>query len=384
MSVFLPDLDDDDPPGLDPGSSDDDDDEEAFGQQSSDSNDDSPSAEVVPVSATDTSDYPSTASDSNLEVERRYRGTPTRTKLLQFERLRIPKKRVRTEVPYVAKKKQARDGLVKAFHPRIYSQCCVRRCCKYFDDPEAPLLVLARKPLFDETLTRADMRDRLQRNAVDLLKHPDDGKPVCSKMACIAYSCSTSLLYPNHKRTLGDQGDSNRRRAKAMFSVMAWFAKEKELCDIMPDTGKFLFCYPRRHAVYERYINDCNEATACSDCPLGRNPLARGPCGCPSAQQVYLKVSEPYFKTLWGKHFNNCQIRKHQRFSKCSFCVKWRGVRNNRKLDKAERLEAKQFLTGHYDWVARERAAEIHKVTNRCSLFFFAGGWHPHAHPASI
>ena len=367
------------PSDFDTGSSDDDDDE-ASAHQSTDTGDDS--AEVVPISATDTSDYPSSATTSDSNLERLYRGTPTRTRLLQIDRLRVLKKRVRTEVPFVAKKKQARDGCVKAFVPRIYSQCCKRRCCKHFDDPKAEMLVLARKPLFDETLTRAAMRDALQRNAVDYLRNPDDGKPVCSKMACIAYSCSTSLLYPNHKRTRGDQGDSNRRRAKMMFSVMAWFEKEKELCDIMPDTGKFLLCYPRRHAVYERYINDCNEATACSACPLGRNPLARGPCGCPSAQKVYLKVSEPYFKTLWRKHFNNCQIRKHQRFSKCSFCVKWRGVRNNRKIDKVGRLEAKQFLCGHYDWVARERAAEIHKVTNRCSLFF--GGGHPHSHPASI
>ena len=199
------------PSELDTGSSDDDDDE-ASAHQSTETSDDS--AEVVPISATDTSDYPSSATTSDSNLERLYRGTPTRTRLLQIDRLRVLKKRVRTEVPYVTKKKQARDGCVKAFVPRIYSQCCKRRCCKHFDDPKADMLVLARKPLFDETLTRAAMR------------------------------------------------------------------------------------------------------------------------------------------------------------------------RNNRKIDKVGRLEAKQFLCGHYDWVARERAAEIHKVTNRCSLFF--GGGHPHSHPASI
>jgi hypothetical protein len=76
---------------------------------------------------------------------------------------------------------------------------------------------------------------------------------VCINMACIAYSCTQSFLLPNTKRTKGrTQADANRARFRKMYSVMAWFDNEKELSDIMPDTGVHHFAYPRRHAVWER------------------------------------------------------------------------------------------------------------------------------------
>jgi hypothetical protein len=214
------------------------------------------------------------------------------------------------------------------------------------------------------------MRDKLISNSVALLTHPEDGKPVCTKMSCIAFSCSISLLLPNSKRTRGTRGDANRRRSKGLQSVMAWFNNEKELADVMPDTGIYNLAYPRRHAVYERYANDCREITAC-ECAVGR--LVHGPCCCPLATKVYTTLSESYFRQIWLKHFRDCQIRKHMRFSKCDFCVKWRSIKHDRKKTKVERLHAKYMLNGHYDWVARERTEEITKV--RGVVVWCGGVW---------
>ena len=335
------------------------------------------------LDTSDTSEYPSSSSCSSSTDyvnDKLYGGAATKTRLVRIDAERHLKKRLRTEVARTPNKRQASGGFVKAFVPDIYGQCCKRRCCKDFNDPKAPLLVQARKPLFDTTITRPDMREALLRNAVDLLRNYDDGRPVCNKMMCIAYSCSKSFLQPNTKRAKGTQGDANRRRSTILYSVMNWFKNEKELCDVMPDTGKYLLTYPSRIAVYERYTADCKDVTACTVCEHGRNPNARGNCGCPHAKTVYVLCTEPYFGVLWNRHYLNCQIRKHQRFSKCSFCVKWRTARNNRDKDQVLRVEAKRLLAGHYDWVHRERAEEISKVTQRACvcvrvLFVCVGRW---------
>jgi hypothetical protein len=110
-----------------------------------------------------------------------------------------------------------------------------------------------------------------------------------------------------------------------------------------------------------RYISDCQLITACSSCEFSKVQLGR-PCGCDEATSVYKEVSETYFREIWAKHHTNCQIRKHMRFSKCSFCVKWRCAKHDRRKTKAERYEAKDLLNGHYGWVTRERSEELRKV----------------------
>jgi hypothetical protein len=213
----------------------------------------------LPVSATGTI-VPYSSASSARERERLYGGKVTRTKLLQSERLRVPKKR-RHEVPNTKNCQQARGGKVKAFTAQPHFHCCKRQCAASFTDPKCPQLVEAREPLYDPCLSRTTMRALLQQNAIYLLTNALDGKPVCMKMACIAFSCSLALLIPNTTRAKGTQGDCNRRRSKGMFSVMAWFKNEMELADVMPDTGVCNLAYPRRQAVFERFWNDCREVT---------------------------------------------------------------------------------------------------------------------------
>jgi hypothetical protein len=352
--------------------------------------------------SSDTSGF-STSSSSSSSSERFYRGTPTRTQLIRADSHRVSKKRLRVEVPAKTKMKQASNGKVKAFVPRVFSgPCCKRGCSRHFQDAKNLQLIRARAPLYDTDISRPAMRELLLNNAIDLLRNPWDGAPVCGTMVNIAYTCSTSFLNPNFKRSKGTQGNANRRRAKLVYSVMAWFENEKELSDVMPDTGVYLFSYPRRHVVYERYVTDVAEITTCSSCAIGRDVRITGPCGCPEAKPVYLRVSETYFMQLWAQHFLNCQIRKHMRFSQCSICVKWRSIKNSRKNSLVVRTESKEFLSGHYKWIKRERAAEIAKVrlvsvryaththTHFLSFCLFAKKprncthTHTHTHTASI
>ena len=227
-------------------------DERSDGEDNIDEEEEDDSSCQPDSSNTDTSDMASTDSDSlrHEQAVRTYRGKPCRTMLLQ-ERRRVSTLKRRREVANVGKKQQARDGNVKAFTPKPFAQCCKRRCALLFKDKDDPVVKLASSPLYDTSLSRAEMRDQLQRNAINVLTNTNDDKPVCNKMACIAYSCSTSFLNPNNKRTLGTQGDSNRRRAKTLFSIMSWFQNEQEFSDIMPDTGVYLLSYPTKVSVSE-------------------------------------------------------------------------------------------------------------------------------------
>jgi hypothetical protein len=174
-----------------------------------------------------------------------YNGAPTRSVLLRESR-RVPTNPKRTEGPNTPHQRQAANGTVKIFEPKTHKKCCQRFCAKEFKDATNTALVLARVPLYDTSMTRDEMRAALIDNSVKILLHPLDGKPVCTIMTCIAYSCSKTLLYPNTKRSKGTTGDSNRSRAKIMPSIMAWFENEKDLGCIMPDTGMTLLVYPNK------------------------------------------------------------------------------------------------------------------------------------------
>lgn len=118
--------------------------------------------------------------------------------------------------------------------------------------------------------------------------------------------------------------------------------------------------FMHRQSVWDRYQSDVKIVTTCDTCWIGRE--ANGPCGCPDAEPVYTSSSESFFKQVWAVHFTDVRIRKHMRFAKCEFCVKWRAVKGNRTATRLERDNAKRCLDGHYNWVGRERAEEVNKV----------------------
>jgi hypothetical protein len=71
----------------------------------------------------------------------------------------------------------------------------------------------------------------------------------------------------------------------------------------MPDGGWFMVNKPRKKMVYEDYLEDV------ADYP-----------------ELYKTCTSQWFNTIWREHFPEVRLRKHCRFAKCSFCVKWRQI----------------------------------------------------------
>ena len=278
------------------------------------------------------------------ENVRRYNDIETRTELVHSTHRLVKARRITGMGSLGTRQAQARGGRVKPFVPDCDKFCCSRMCASFFDDSTDERVAQAREPLLDANLARADMRTLLFENADTLLLHPRDNKPVCVNCLCVLFSCSKSFLYPNNNRTQGTQGDSNARRTKIRFSVMKWFEKEKETADVMPDDGRYQLAYPRKSFVYDLYCTDVQEVTACT-CALSMTIV--GNCGCPLAKPVFLECSISYFTKVWDLHFKDCVLRKYCRFAKCSFCLKYKAIKNDRKKSLAERNQAKSLLLGH-------------------------------------
>lgn len=186
--------------------------------------------------------------------------------------------------------------------------------------------------MYDTNLQRDALRAQLHDNHRKLLC--DDGLPCCSTMLCAVYACSRSFLWPNKKRnTYESRGDASAERNPQSRSIYAWFESLVKDLDVMPDEGWYMLPEPRKHHVWENYMADC-------DCfPM-----------------IYTKCSRQWFQTIWNKHFPFVRIRKHCRFAKCSFCVKWREVSRDYRNSALKREESRQRLAAHRDWaVTAER-----------------------------
>jgi len=290
-----------------------------------------------------------------------YRGRSP-SSMLVTSRVRVRKDVMRVEIPWETGKQQASTGKVKAFKAQPHLRCCKRKCAAMLTE-QTTEIKRARQPLFDSSLSRENMRAQLLDNAEHILLHPTDNLPVCMTMATVAYSCSRAFLWPNTKRNRGSQGDSNRRRATKVISIMEWFQDRKRFADIMPDTGIYQLSEPTRRFVLNQYKEDVKTIVAC-DCPLSGNPE---PCHCPNGIPVYIDCCPQYFYDTWSTHFPEVKVRKHCRFSKCSFCILQRQLRDSHTRNRSVVAAANARLEGHYKFVKHERTVHTTKV-KECRL----------------
>ena len=80
-------------------------------------------------------------------------------------------------------------------------------------------------------------------------------------------------------------------------------------------------------------------------------------------EDVYSPVSKEYFYELWTRHRPEVRLRKHCRFMKFGFCVKWK-EKFHKPVSAMQKDEARERLKLHYDWVLRrERAIYESKVS---------------------
>jgi hypothetical protein len=227
-------------------------------------------------------------------------------------------------------KHQATNDVVYDFQPTL-DTCCNRKCYQYFTDPKADNVVTARKPLYDNNTDRGELATMLRENARKYLLLPD-GKPCCMIMACSIFSCSKMFLYKD-TRPVQTRSEASSQCPKTV-SVCAWFNNLKEGLDFMPDEGGWCMVkQPRRNMVHDEYIEDCK-----------------------LFDELYTCCSPDHFNKVWAKNFPEVRLRKHCRFSKCSFCVHWRGVATSRDVSAFVKADAKNRLKQHYGWAqARER-----------------------------
>ena len=149
-------------------------------------------------------------------MQRRYRNKPTASRLVHFStRVRIRGTK-RTAVDAVKPRKvhQGSGGKTYASVPTS-KPCCKRNCFSCVTDPSHPSVVAARKPLFDITLTRPELRSALTDNHLQYLLHTD-GRPVCVEMACRIYGISLTKLYPDKRQR---RSRSESRAAKNQKAV---------------------------------------------------------------------------------------------------------------------------------------------------------------------
>ena len=235
---------------------------------------------------------------------------------------------------------QATNKIVYAFKPSE-EKCCKRECFRYFQDPSSPPVVDARKPLAVSNMDRNALSTLLLQNISTYLCLPTDQKPCCVEMATRIYACSRSLLY---KDTRPEQSRSEASsQCPKTVSLCAWFSNLKQTLDVMPDEGGwYMVNHPRKVMVYNEYIEDCQ-----------------------TWPTLYEACSVDLFNTCWRDNFPEIRLRKHCRFSKCQFCVRYRAINGNRNLADKTRLDAKNRLKCHYQWAhGRERGC-YHEKRNK-------------------
>jgi hypothetical protein len=159
---------------------------------------------------------------------------------------------------------------------------------------------------------------------------------------CVIYTCSRTLLYPD-KRILQTRAQANENRATKNVSVSAWFESLLRDLDPMPDEDFYQLHVPKKVMLHDMYIADCElYPTDFQKCTFG------------------------WFNHIWAENHSNVRVRRHCRFAKCNFCVKWRALMDDQTKTPHERAEARDRVNQHINWAhTRERGLyhdKIHKA----------------------
>ena len=230
-------------------------------------------------------------------------------------------------------KRQSSRGQVYGWADKNEACGCVRRCHEVYtiDRANNDNVKTARLPLYDTTLTKPELCSKLKKNWQELLAMPT-GQPVCVTMATRIFACSRSKLYPSTKRRRRSRAEANSHRATKSVSIAAWFEALKKVVDIMPDHGWYQLPQARKKHVWAQYQEDC------ANCDL------------------YTVCRPALFYKVWREQFSQFRLRKHCRFSKCTFCVHHRNVCYDPTASQDAKLMSKDLLRQHYQWAnTRER-----------------------------
>ena len=225
------------------------------------------------------------------------------------------------------------------FEPDPEKECCKKRCMSHFVSANDARVVAARESLLDPSLTKLERKRLARQNWHTYLTigTGDDRVRCCMTAAACIFVCSRAYLAPEKtlKRT---RAEANTARAVKSVTLASWFMLLKEGLDVMPDEGWYMAPVMKRRHLYKEYLRDCARPTS-----------------------SYQKCGEDYFLHVWRESFPEIRTRKHLRFAKCGFCVKWRGVEVSPKSTDKMVAEAKDRLRIHRNWTNRLERGLYHK-----------------------
>ena len=160
--------------------------------------------------------------------------------------------------PLGSRKRQASRGQVYVWEPTDSPCGCVRHCEDEFncDNVHDDHVIEARRPLYDTTLSKAELREALKQNWKELLVMPDR-KPVCLTMACQIFACSRAKMFPSTHRRRRSRAEANSHRGNKSVSIAAWFVALMKIVEVMPDQGWYQLQHARRNLVWADYEADC-------------------------------------------------------------------------------------------------------------------------------
>ena len=226
--------------------------------------------------------------------------------------------------------------MVYCYEPSDVACGCKRNCHKHFDDANDSAIKEAREPLYDQHMNRGVFRGQLLHNWREHLKLPD-GKPCCATMCCRIFACSRTLLWPDQR--IQQSREEANRDSPIAIAVIAWFYELRKTLDIMPDGDWYMVNQPKKKLLFENYKLDVKTW-----------PTIHIAC-CPS-----------YFNAVWAEHFPDIRLRKHCRFTKCTFCVYHRTIIESMKSSSLAYTVAKEAMRRHYRWAhQRERGLYMEK-----------------------
>jgi len=125
--------------------------------------------------------------------------------------------------------------------------------------------------------------------------------------------------------------------------VIAWFYELRKTLDIMPDGDWYMVNQPRKKLLFENYKLDVK-----------------------TWPTIHIACCSSYFNAMWAEHFPEIRLRKHCRFTKCTFCVYHRAIIESIKSSSVAYTVAKEAMRRHYRWAhQRERGLYMSKGAKR-------------------
>lgn len=221
-------------------------------------------------------------------------------------------------------------------HANAFSQitpCCNRHCYSKIDSDR----IGRYRGYVAKLESSVDKRARIHELHQDMVV---DSGVCCVSYLANCFSVSKTFLYYDGVTS------KKMKECPKTLSVLIWFHELQKIADVMPDAQKessvkapsavYQIPHAKKKDVYEEYLQSCKDHG-----------------------DVYTIVSPSMFGKTWEAYYPGVKLRKYLKFAKCSYCTTNRATRFDSNATQKERTCAHTKQTVHWEWVKKERAAEL-------------------------